>query len=358
MTTHDNQRPSTSRIRFRWGIILFAVVLLCVLYIPLPYYVTRPGSAIELAPMIKVEGGTKDEKGSFMLTTVRMGEATPFWYLYSKLSPDVELIDEDLVLSHGETDDDFTQRELEVMHNSQQLAEAVAFKRAGYPVKIEKQGVLVMGTLAGMPAKNLLKVGDVITQVDEKKLQTAQDLLDYLTKKKPGESIQLKFLRGSQEMSGSITLASLPDENGQASKRVGLGIRPENKQYIEIPKKVNITAEGIGGPSAGLMMTLEIYDQLKTDIDLTRGYRIAGTGTISADGTVGRIGGINHKIVAADKAGAEIFFAPNDVTTGQVSNYQEAVETAKRIGTKMIVVPVKTVDDAINYLQKLKPKQG
>lgn len=358
MTTHANQRPLTSRNRFRIGVFILIAIFLCLLYVPLPYYVTRPGSAIELAPMIRVEGGTKDEKGTFMLTTVRMGEASPFWYLYAKLSQDVELIDADLVLSHGETDDDFTQRELEVMRNSQQLAEAVAFKRAGYPVKIEKQGVLVMGTLAGMPAKNLLKVGDVIVQIDEQKLQTAQDLLDYLSKKKPGNTIKLTFLREKKEMSGSIKLSSLPDENGQASKRVGLGIRPENKQYIEIPKKVHITAEGIGGPSAGLMMTLEIYDQLKRETDFTRGYRIAGTGTISADGTVGRIGGINHKIVAADKAGAEIFFAPNDVTTGQVSNYQEAVETAKRIGTKMIVVPVKTVDDAITYLRHLKPKQA
>lgn len=74
-----------------------------------------------------------------------------------------------------------------------------------------------------------------------------------------------------------------------------------------MPNRVTISSEGIGGPSAGLMMTLEIYDQLNTEMDLTRGYQIAGTGTISLDGTVGRIGGINHKIVAADKAGAEIF---------------------------------------------------
>ncbi|MCK9906873.1 hypothetical protein MXD63_43635, partial [Frankia sp. Cpl3] len=98
-------------------------------------------------------------------------------------------------------------------------------------------------------------------------------------------------------------------------------------------------AQGIGGPSAGLMFTLEIYDQLNTELDVTRGYRVAGTGTISADGTVGRIGGINHKIVAADKAGAEIFFAPDDAE-GEISNYQEAMATAKRIGTKMRVVPV------------------
>lgn len=352
------KRSDSMKNRLRWSLIGLIVVFVCLLYIPMPYYITRPGSAIELSPIIQVEGGAKDEKGTFMLTTVRMGEATPLWYLYSKVSPDVELIDKNLVLSHGESDEDFTQRELEVMRNSQKLAEAVAFKRAGFPVKIENQGVLVMGTIAGMPAKELLKVGDVITQVDQVKLVTTKELLDYLKKKKPGDKITITYKRNGKENSGTITLAALPDETGHATNRVGLGIRPENKQVIEIPKKVTISAEGIGGPSAGLMMSLEIYEQLVKDTDITKGYRIAGTGTISADGAVGRIGGINHKIIAADKAGAEIFFAPDEPTTGDVaSNYQEAVETAKRIGTKMIVVPVKTVDDALTYLTNLKAKQ-
>ncbi|MGC5327179.1 SepM family pheromone-processing serine protease [Brevibacillus sp. SYSU BS000544] len=352
-------RSDSMKKRLRWSFVALIVTLVCLFYIPLPYYITRPGSAIELSPIIQVEDGTKDEKGTFMLTTVRMGEAKLLWYLYSKISPDVELIDKNLVLSHGESDEDFTQRELEVMRNSQKLAEAVAFKRAGYPVNIENHGVLVMGTIAGMPAKEVLKVGDVITKVDQTKLITTQELLDYLKQKKPGDTITVTYNRNGKENSGTITLKALPDESGHATSRVGLGIRPENKQVIEIPKKVTISAEGIGGPSAGLMMSLEIYEQLEKKTDITKGYRIAGTGTISADGTVGRIGGINHKIIAADKAGAEIFFAPDEATTGDVvSNYQEAVETAKRIGTKMIVVPVKTFDDAITYLTNLKAKQS
>jgi PDZ domain-containing protein len=138
-------------------------------------------------------------------------------------------------------------------------------------------------------------------------------------------------------------------------QRYGLGIIPENTQTVDVPKKVKISTEGIGGPSAGLMMTLEIYDQIRTDLNLTRGYRIAGTGTINADGTVGRIGGIQQKVMAADQAGAEIFFAPNDEGS-RPSNYQEAMEAGERIGTSMRIVPVRTVDDAIRFLQSLPPK--
>ena len=112
------------------------------------------------------------------------------------------------------------------------------------------------------------------------------------------------------------------------------------------------------------MFTLEIIDQL-TKGDLTKGYNIAGTGEMLENGDVGRIGGIDKKVIAADDAGVEIFFAPDDTLPEEVkkkypriqSNYQEAVKEAKKIGTAMKIVPVKNVDDALNYLEKLPEKK-
>ncbi|MED4750065.1 SepM family pheromone-processing serine protease [Brevibacillus choshinensis] len=347
---NSNQRRAKGTKGVSWVLALASVALGLSFFIPTNYYITRPGSAIELAPMIEVEGGKKDESGSFMLTTVRMGEANLAWYVYAKVSPDAELMQKELVVSQGESNEDFVRREQAVMDNSQKLAEAVAFRLAGYDVKVEKQGVWVMGTIEGLPAKKELKIGDVITSVDGVPTTEAKDLLQVLSKKKAGDSVTITYSRDGQEAKTMLTLVPLPE-----SKSVGIGVRPDNKQNIVIPKKVNIASNGIGGPSAGLMMTLEIFDQLKTDTDLTKGYKIAGTGTISIDGTVGRIGGINHKVVAADKAGADIFFAPQD-TPGADSNYEEALATAKRIGTKMRVVPVKTVKDAVTYLNE-QPKK-
>jgi Lon-like protease len=127
----------------------------------------------------------------------------------------------------------------------------------------------------------------------------------------------------------------------------------DDKEIIVDPK-VSVKTDEIGGPSAGLMFSLEIFDQLM-DEDFTKGYKIAGTGTIDSKGAVGPIGGIDQKIVAADKAGAEIFFAPNEKGTSD-SNYKLAVKTASQIGSKMKIVPVDLIDDAINYLQKLPMK--
>jgi len=100
------------------------------------------------------------------------------------------------------------------------------------------------------------------------------------------------------------------------------------------------------------------------DEDLTKGKTIAGTGEMLSDGTVGRIGGADFKIMAADRVGVEIFFVPNDYLPDEVreknpgilTNYEEALKTAEKIGTKMKIVPVITIDDALDYLNDLEDK--
>lgn len=111
------------------------------------------------------------------------------------------------------------------------------------------------------------------------------------------------------------------------------------------------------------MFTLEIYNQL-VDEDLTKGYNVAGTGEMLLDGTVGRIGGAAFKVVAAANDDMDIFFVPDDLTDEQrkehpqlQSNYEEAVEAAKSLDTDMDIVPVKTVQDALDYLSDLSVKK-
>ena len=105
---------------------------------------------------------------------------------------------------------------------------------------------------------------------------------------------------------------------------------------------VTIDSQNIGGPSAGLMFTLEIINQLTED-DLTGGHRIAGTGTIDQEGSVGPIGGVRQKIFGAINAGADYVFVP-------AVNHPEAVEAA---GDDIEVVLVEIIDDALAFLEAL-----
>lgn len=329
--------------------LLVVVLLISGMFYSLPYFVTKPGMAKELAPIIKVENGNK-EKGNFMLTTVRMGRANIYSYIGAKLSKYDELYPINEVLNQNESEEEYNTVQLHMMAGAKLNAIEVAYRKAGLPVNYEYKGIYVLEVRKGMPAFGKLQVGDRINKIDGNQFSSSEEFISYVNTKKAGDSISLTILRGKEINKINLDVQPFKDE----PSRVGIGIGLVDDKVISVKPNVSVKTGEIGGPSAGLMFSLEIYNQL-TKEDLTKGYQIAGTGTISPKGEVGPIGGIEQKIVAADKAGAEIFFAPNEKGSKK-SNYRAAVKTAKDIHTKMIIVPVDTFDDAVKYLKKLPPK--
>jgi len=325
-----------------------AIVLIASSFYYLPYYVSKPGMAKELAPIVNVENGY-DEKGNFMLTTVRMGRANVYSYAFAKLSNYQEIFPLEVIKSKEETDEEYNVRQLHLMASSKFYAIETAYKKAGIPIQYEYKGVFVLNIMSEMPADGKLKAGDRIFKVDEHEFESSAQFIDYVSSKSEGEEVKFTFERNKEISEVSLKLKVL-----KQTGKVGVGISLVDDKEIIVDPTVSIESKDIGGPSAGLMFSLEIYNQLVEE-DLTRGYQIAGTGTIDSDGNVGQIGGIEQKIVAADNAGADIFLAPDENGAAD-SNYEAAVKTAKDIKTKMEIVPVNTFDDAIEYLQNLKEK--
>lgn len=315
----------------------------------LPYYVTKPGMAQELEPIVTVEGGDKAE-GSFMLTTIRMGKANIYSYAIAKFSDYQELFAEKDIRIENESDEEYNLRQLHMMDGSKNHAIQVAYKKAGKSITFDYHGVYVLGVMEGMPAAEALNPGDQIIKVDSLKFRSSQEFIEYVAEKKEGDEVKIVYIRNNKEQTAKMRLQAFDEQ----PEKIGIGISLEDDKSPVTNPAIKIDSEQIGGPSAGLMFSLEIYNQL-TKGDLTKGYRIAGTGTMSEDGTVGPIGGIQQKIVAADKSGAEIFFAPNQ-RGSQNSNYREALIAAKDIKTDMKIVPVDTFDDARTYLEKLPNK--
>lgn len=328
-------------------------MLSSIYYYPLPYFISKPGDAVELEPIINVEGGYK-ESGSFMLTTIRMSGANLFNYAWANMDNYMEIIPKEVVLAERETEEEYTERQLRVMQNSQESAIIVAYQLAGKAVEVQNEGVSVEQISSNMPAENILKAGDIINSVNGYEVKTAEQLIKYVQAQTIGSKVTLAFKRKGKELTENITLAALPltkeEEKNKLSPKPGLGISVTTKRTVSVDPPIEINTERIGGPSAGLMFSLEIYNQLTAE-DITKGHRIAGTGTIDPEGRVGRIGGIHQKIVAADKAKAEHFFAPRDG-----ANYETALAAAQDIGTTMHIVPVDTIQDALNYLDKLPNK--
>lgn len=339
-------------------------------FLPLPYYILMPGTAEAVKPMVHIEQGQTPEKGVLMLTTVRGGEANVFYYLVARVHPYEEIVKKEEMFGQGVSQQDYSQRQQYVMLTSQSDAMQAAYKKANITYHIKNEGVMVLRTLPGLPAEKVLKGGDYLLKVDETPISKAQDLLDYVKNKKAGDTITISYRRDKATFVTPLALGTLPQEKDEQGKplpsRPGLGISPGDVQSVQAEdaaKQLSVKTEDIGGPSAGLMFSLEMYAQL-TGTDVTKGYRIAGTGTITPTGEVGPIGGIEHKIVAADREGTDIFFAPKDLypPAGEkfdpILNYTDALNRVKKIGSKMKVVPVGTMEDALSYLNGLPPKSS
>ncbi|WP_409341017.1 SepM family pheromone-processing serine protease [Paenibacillus sp. MBLB4367] len=346
-------------IAFLVGIIVFYALFM----IPVPFYIYQPGSAEDVGPMVSVKQEDPPEKGQFLLTTVGAFEANVISLLFAQFNGNMEIRKKTEVLQKGESMHDYSQRQEIVMLTSQSDAIQAAYKKAGVPYRIQSDGVVIMRTIPGMPAASMLEAGDAIEAVDGKPVKKLTDLSEYLQTKKEGDTVKLTYKRGDVSASAELPLAVLSNDGGK--KRVGIGVETGELRSIKAEQEgqqVTVHTSDIGGPSAGLMFSLEIMDRLSAE-DLTKGYRIAGTGTIEPEkGKVGVIGGIRHKVVAADREGAEIFFAPKDYQYPNggpvIPNASDASDQAKKIKSKMKVVSVDTIDDALDYLAKLPVKQA
>jgi PDZ domain-containing protein len=251
----------------------------------------------------------------------------------------------------GEDQDraEFAEEQTYRMLGSQSAAIMAAYDYLEIPYQVEPVGVVVIATQAGMPAEDVLKPGDWIVRVDGKAVTSFDELSAGARGKQIGDPIQYVIRREGHERNVELVFADYSKVQPSLQQPTpGLGFSMSEIQDVvpeEKKNKVEIKAGSIGGPSAGLMFALEIVDQFHTE-DLTRGAIIAGTGEIAADGEVGPIGGIRHKVVAADREGARYFFSP-------LGNQTEAEEKVQSLHTEMRVIPVATLADAVEFLRQL-----
>jgi PDZ domain-containing protein len=344
----------------RKSVLLFLLVLIAALsFYPMESYISKPGGAYELTPFVEVDGGDKNDEGTMSLLTIALAKATPLTYAYAKIVNNQKIYEANEIRNEDEDEKEYNVRQLKLMSTSQFNAITVAFNRANLPYEVINQGIFILNVVKESAADGVLEAGDKLVTMDKLNDLTEEKIKTYLSDKKEGDIIQLTIERDEQELKKEVTLKTVPG----VLDKPGIGISYTEDKIVETSPVVHINSEEIGGPSAGLMFTLEILNQLLPE-DISKGYNIAGTGGIESDGTVERIGGIDLKVIAADREEMDFMFAPDDEidsailanNPGLTSNYEEALKSAKKIGTPMKIVPVKTIDDALAYLEQLEPK--
>ncbi len=329
----DVSRPSWLH-RHPVGAVLLAIAIVVAIgsmWVEIPYYAEGPGPAREVTPLIRFDDRERyDPAGALLWTTVRTHRLTPFGALLAWLDPHEVVVAEDVLYPPGVPRQVEAERSISQMDTSKIDATTVVLGLIeGYPEQ-HGQGALVRATAPGCPADGELFPGDVILAIDGRPVRSQAAASARLDEIRPREEITFTVDVDGQREEASFVREPCGDED---ERLVGVVLQDV------FPFDVTIETGDVGGPSAGLMWAVGLYELL-TPGDLTGGRRIAGTGAIEPGGTVLPIGGITEKVVAAERSGATLFLAPADNMPEL-----EGVDTGD-----MDVVSVATFQDALDAL--------
>ncbi len=280
-------------------------------FIGLPYVVMSPGPATNILgeaggkKLLEVEGApTYPTEGRLDFTTVSVQggpgvRVTTYDVLRAWVSGSDEVLPEDEVFPPDTTEEQVEEEGAAEMAGSQTVAAATALRALGKEVD---QVVAIAGVPDGSPSKDVFRAGDVLVSVDGDAATSSDAVRAAVQRHEPGDTFPVVVRRDDREQ-------TLTARTGESEGRtvIGVGLRID----YDLPVDVTLNTGNVGGPSAGLMFSLAIYDVL-TPGALTGGKDVAGTGTMDDDGSVGPIGGIRQKLVGARTEGAEFFLAPAD----------------------------------------------
>lgn len=315
--------------------------------IPAPYAIGSAGPTIDTLgeidgePVISISGmATYDSTGELRLTTVSVSRAgsRPFTLgrvLAAWASPEQYVRPQEEVFGTPEQEKAVEEASQQEWITSQESATVAALDELGIDVPAT---ITIAGATEGSNAEGLLFPGDVLTGIDGEPVETYTAMAEAIADRAPGDPITVTVDRAGTEVTETFDTIDY-----EGTPRIGVGVRPE----FDMPIDVDVAIESVSGPSAGLMFSLGIMDQLTPEDELD-GAKVAGTGTIDATGNVGPIGGIRMKLYGAVDAGADWFLAP----------IENCSEVTGNIPAGLRVVAVDTLDEAHEAITRIGAGDG
>jgi PDZ domain-containing protein len=364
MTQPDDAHPADEADRrivrrgFSALVILVVAALVASVFVRVPYYRYSPGSLYPTESLIAVQGRESfvQDAGQVDFTTVSSKKASVLEYYLAHLDEAVDLVPADQV-EGGKTPEENRQENLEMMTDSKQMAGVAALRQLGYTVAVHGTGALVKAVGTGtagrtLPATGKLAPNDTIVAVDGQPVHLGEDAIALIGVHHPGDTVTMRVESYKDDPGHDVqaTLASrcvgLPADatcSPEDAAKPLLGVTLSNRDTrFDLPVDLVIDTKDVGGPSAGLAMTLGIIDVL-TPGSLTGGRRIATTGTIDANGRVGEVGGVKQKTHLIMRQGVSLFLVP-------AAEADEAKGYAAGSGTT--VVGVQTLGEALEVLRQ------
>ena len=323
-------------IKENLGFLLILVGMIVLFTVKLPYVIYTPGGTIDLSSRVIVEDAYEGE-GSFSMSYVTMIKGAIPYLLLAKVLPNWDIEKNELLLNENETLNDLIEREKISLLEATNNAAINAYKLAGKHLEITKS-INNIVYIAPSATTNL-KIGDILISANGIEVNSLEEYKSIVESGKVGDIVDLTILRNKKEK--ACTIKIYDTEEGLKT-----GIALVTTYEYETDPKLSIKSKNSeSGPSGGLMLALGIYNALVEE-DITKGYKIVGTGTIESDGSVGAIGGVKYKLIGAVRNKADIFICPKD-------NYEEALKIKKAKNYKITIISASTFEDTVNELGKL-----
>ena len=302
-----------------------------------------PDKAHPLAGLVSVPSGARRaDKGGIYYVDVLFQQASLLQSSFKLFRPDgADLIPQGEFVPSGLTFSQQLKVDRATFKVSQTKAAVVASRALGYKVPVREGGVRVAAINSDSKARGLLQPDDVVVAADGRRVATALDLFNALSRHRPGDVVRLGVLRNGKRLDFRIkTIADSTDP-----KRPLIGFAPLEVVKARLPFPIRFDLGRVGGPSAGLALALEIMEQRGRDVD--HGRRVAATGEIQLDGSVTAIGGVKQKTIGARRAGVDAFLVPVDGDNAKV---------ARRYAHGLRIIPVKNFQQALRALATLPRK--
>jgi PDZ domain-containing protein len=326
-------------------------------------YAITPGDATLVWPLVKIGGlTTNPHRDKIMLTDVYLTQLTEWQWLTRHFESHVQFVSEDELLEPGIPSDELEPQGYLEMSDAKLGAEVAAFRALGWRIATTGSGAVITGVVAPSPARSAnLAVGDEIVAAGATPIDSTCQLVSYLHPLASGTAITLHVKRVTISPKGVLTYGATslvklttgaeptgaeatgcPGVSGQ--NRSWLGVSLEDGYDVVLPARVRIDTANIGGPSAGLAMTLTLINELSRG-SLTGHHVIAATGTVDFSGQVGAVGGVEEKAVAVHRAGATYFLVPD--SGGDVAAARDAHQP------DLTILPVNSLAQALRDLRRL-----
>ncbi|MGO1391931.1 YlbL family protein [Agrococcus casei] len=320
------------------------VAVVAMAFLPSPFIAQLPGPTFDTlgesedGPIIQVHDvETYEADGELRLLTVstrgnpeqplNWAEAATAYFTPGQIVIPMESV-------YGSiTVEERNQQSAAAMTDSQQTAVAAALVHQGHDVEVT---VTAVGVVPDSPAEGIILEGDRLVTIEGERIWDAHSIREATAAVDGAVDIVI-------ERDGERKTVSVTPEETQGIKLIGVQAMAE---YV-FPFEVDIDLPNVGGPSAGTMFALGIIDTL-TPGSMTGGVAWAGTGTITAEGAVGGIGGVVQKMHGALDDGASWMLVPQDNCGEVVGNVPDGLH----------VVPVSTLDEAVAAIEQVAAADG